>query len=142
MEIELDTENQREIMAILNKNKIDDLKKFLTQRSCINNSNQYLTYLFHAVQSAGILTVSIGQAYSNEFIVWIGVGLNTLASVLHIVTADNKKISKTLLGNLKKIKEGSYLDEAIVDTEEEAKSLSGGDGSIILRPLSKEHTAV
>lgn len=141
MEIELDIETQREIMAILNKNKIDDLKKFLTQRSCINNSNQYLTYLFHAVQSAGILTVSIGQAYSNEFIVWIGVGLNTLASVLHIVTADNKKISKTLLGNLKKIKEGSYLDEAIVDTEEEAKSLGGGDGNIVLRP-PKEHSAV
>ena len=123
MDIELDDATHREIMAILNKNKIDDLKKFLTQRSCINNSNQYLTYLFHAVQSAGILTVSIGQAYADPFVVWVGVGLNTLASVLHIITSDNKKISKTLLGNVKKIKEGSYLDESIIDTEEEAKSM-------------------
>lgn len=131
MEIELDIDTQKEILAILNKNKLDDLKKFLNQRSCINNSNQYLTYLFHAVQSAGILTVSIGQAYADPFVVWIGVGLNTLASVLHIITSDNKKISKTLLGNLKKIKEGSYLDEAIVDTEEEAKSTNGEN--VVLR---------
>jgi len=120
----IDNATQKEIIDILNKNKIDDLKRFLTKRSCINDTNQYITYLFHLVQSAGILTVSIGQAYKNEFIVWIGVGLNTFASVLHIVTADNKKISKTLLNNLKQIKENNYLDEAIVDTEEEIKSIS------------------
>ena len=115
-------DTEREIVNILNANKIDDLKRFLNKRGCINDTNQYLSYAFHLIQSAGILTVSIGQAYNDGMIVWIGVGLNTIASVIHIWTQDNRKISKTMMMNLKAIKAGNYLDEAIIDVEADEKS--------------------
>ena len=128
---------EKQVNDILNQNKIDDLNRFLSKRRCLNDSNQYMGYVFHLIQSAGILTVSIGQSYQNPMLTWIGVGLNTMASVIHIITADNKKVNKTLFHNIKNIKNNTYLDEAIIDTEDD-KSLKGSNSGIVkLQPSTR-----
>jgi len=106
-----------EIETILNNNKISDLKKFLNKRSCLNESNVYLTYLFHIIQSFGILCVSVSNSYELKYLSWIGIGLNSIASVIHIITQDNTKINKTLFTNIQKIKDNNYLDESIIDID-------------------------
>lgn len=108
------------IRNMFNKNKIDDLKKFMNKRSCINWSNQYLTYLFYFFQTAGVFSTSIGNAYKYDIMIWSGVGLNSLASFIYIVINSNSKINNTLLQNIKSIKQNNYIDEGGIEFDKKS----------------------
>ena len=71
------------IKEIFDTNTLDDLKKFLKKRECLNTTNIYLTYLFYLIQSAGILTTSIATGNNNYTFIWVGVGLNVLATLIN-----------------------------------------------------------
>ena len=73
-----------EIQTILDNNKINDLNRFLNKRQCLNTTNTYLIYLFHLVQSAGILTTSIAAGTNNKELVWVGIGLNIFATLINV----------------------------------------------------------
>jgi hypothetical protein len=103
------------IEDILNENKIEDLKKFIKQRACINQSNQWLSYTFYLFQSLGVFLVSIGNAYKNDYAIWTGVGANSLASFIYIVINSNHKINNSLYNNINKIKKNEYIDEEDIE---------------------------
>jgi hypothetical protein len=103
-----------EINTILNNNKIEDLKKFLEKRNCLNNTNQILNYLFHIIQSAGVLTTTIAAGYNIKELVWIGVGMNIVASLINIFERTNDSISKRMFKNIQAIKNGTYIDEGMM----------------------------
>ena len=112
-----------EIKKLLEDNKIDDLKRFLAKRKCLNTCNMCLLYLFHTVQSAGILTTTIAAGYDMKELVWVGVGLNILASLINIFEHNNNSMSKRLLKDIEAIRDDKYVDEgAIVDPEKDNKS--------------------
>ena len=117
-----DEETKIEILQIINKNKLDDLKRFISKRGCLNISNQYLTYLFYGLQSVGVFATSLGTSYKNEYLVWSGVGCNTLASFIYIVINSNSKINHTLFSNIKSIKNNTYIDEANLDFDKKSVS--------------------
>jgi len=110
-----DNETLEIINNLFNDNKIEDLKHFINKRSCLNTSNQYLTYLFYFFQTAGVFSVSLGQAYGNHYLTWSGVGLNSLASFIYIIINSNGKINDQLLRNIGQIKNNDYIDEGIID---------------------------
>lgn len=112
---------ENEIKHIFNQNKIQDLKKFIAKRSCLNISNQVMNYLFHIVQSAGVLTTTIAAGYNMKELVWIGVGMNILASLINIFEKTNDAISKRLLKDIHAIKNGTYVDEGIIIEDAGAK---------------------
>ena len=103
-----------EIQSILNNDKLDDLKQFISRRKCLNFCNIGLVYLFHAVQAAGILTTTIAAGYDSKEIIWVGVGLNILASLINVIEKTNSSISKHLLKDIEAIKDGTYVDESEV----------------------------
>lgn len=108
-----------EIQHIFEQNKLDDLKHFMQKRKCLNASNMALVYLFHIVQSAGILTTTIAAGYDMKVLVWVGVGLNIMASLLNVFEKTNNSMSKHLLKDINAIKEGTYVDEGtLVETVE------------------------
>ena len=112
-----------EIKQIFDTNTLNDLKKFLNKRECLNTTNIYLTYLFYFVQSAGILTTSIATGNNNYTFIWVGVGLNVLATLINTYEKINNSQSKKILKDIENIKNGNYTDEAeIIDIEEEKKS--------------------
>ena len=100
-----------EIQTIFDNNKINDLNRFLSKRQCLNTTNTYFVYLFHLVQSAGILTTSIAAGTNNTELVWIGVGLNVFATLINIYEKTNNSILSKLFNNIKLIKENNYVDE-------------------------------
>lgn len=107
-----------EIQTIFEDNKINDLKRFLSKRQCLNTANSYFVYLFHLVQSAGILTTSIAAGSNNTELVWVGVGLNIFATLINIYEKTNNSISAKLLNDIKLIKSNHYVDEGfIVETD-------------------------
>ena len=110
-----------EIDIIINNNKVTDLKRFLVRRRCLNESNTYLIYLFHLIQSIGIILTSYATATNNSNLVWIGISLNMSATLINIYEKVNNKLLKKLLFEIKAIKDGSYIDEGVlVDTENTA----------------------
>jgi hypothetical protein len=111
-----------EIQKILETNKLEDLKAFIRKRNCLNSWNIALIYLFHIVQSAGILTTTVAAGYDFKEIVWIGVGLNIIASLISVFEKTNNAISKNLLKDIQAIKDGTFVDEGIVvDSSEKEK---------------------
>jgi hypothetical protein len=103
-----------QIKKVFEENVLDDLKRFIEKRQCLNNMNMVLIYLFHIVQSAGILTTTIATGYNVREYIWIGVGLNVLASLINAFEQTNNNISKKLLQDIQSIKDGKYVDEGIV----------------------------
>ena len=100
-----------EIQNLFEKNKLEDLKHFMEKRKCLNSWNMVLIYLFHVVQSAGILTTTIAAGYDMKVIVWVGVGFNILASLINVFEKTNTGISKHLMKDIQAIKNGTYVDE-------------------------------
>ena len=114
------------INNIFDKNKIEDLNRFLKERETINKVNKYFNYAYTLFQTTGILTVSIGQSYNLSYIVWIGVSINSIATIIHIWEKTNKTISKSLLNNIKMIKNNKYIDEGYIEYDTRSSSEKNG----------------
>ena len=99
------------VRQMLEDNKVNDLRRFIDKRQCLNSANMYLIYIFHVLQAAGILTTSVAAGYSIKELVWIGVGLNVLATLITVFEQTNNNISKKLLQNIEAIQIGKYIDE-------------------------------
>lgn len=107
-----------EIKNIFDNNKLDDLKRFLKKRKCLNTSNSFLVYLFHIVQSVGILLTSYATGNNNTNLIWVGVSLNFLATLIHVFEQTNNSFLKKLMIDIKSIKDNNYIDEEeLVETE-------------------------
>jgi hypothetical protein len=125
----IDIENQ--IKYIFIENKLNDLKNFFQKRQCLNTTNQVMNYLFHIVQSAGVLTTTIAAGYDMKQLVWVGVGLNVLASLISIFEKTNDAISKKLLKDICAIKNGTYVDEGMIIDVDKKKY----DSNTLQKPL-------
>lgn len=107
-----------DIKRIFEENEINDLKRFLTKRACLNTANSYLIYLFHFIQSAGILVTSYGTGNNNQVFLWIGISLNFLATLIHVYEQKNNSILKKLMHDINLIKNENYVDEGeLIETE-------------------------
>ena len=62
----------------------------------------------------GLLTTSFAQSYNATNIVWLGIGLNSLATLIHTFKQSNNKLSQNMLDNILSIKNGKYVDEGIL----------------------------
>ncbi len=74
------------------------------------------------VQTSGILLTTIAAGYDIKALVWVGAGVNALASLIKIFETTNNSILKKLMVDIKKIRDGTYVDEGVlVEGEEEKK---------------------
>jgi len=84
------------IQSIFNDNVISDLQRFMKKRQCLNDTNMVFIYLFHIVQTAGILTTTIAAGTNAKTYIWLGIGLNLFASLINVFEQTNNNISKKL----------------------------------------------
>jgi len=107
-----------EIKEIFETQKLDDLKSMMARRRCLNTTNNVLIYLYHLVQSAGILTSSVAAGFNNQTLIWVGISLNIFASLIHVYEKTNNSIMRRLLYDIKSIKDGNYVAESeLVDVD-------------------------
>jgi hypothetical protein len=109
-----------QIKVIMDENTLEDLKSLMARRHSLNRCNVCLIYVFHFVQSAGILTTTIATGYSLTYLIWVGVGLNVLASLLNVYEKTNANLLKTYLKDIDAIKNGTFTDEGSVEKPTEA----------------------
>ncbi len=116
--INMNTDN--EIKEIFDNNRVSDLKRFIKRRQCLNSCNVIMSYLFYFVQSAGILSTTIGTGYNIKELIWSGIGLNIVASLCHSYEQVNNNISTKLMKNIQNIKNNTYVDEDTMATLDES----------------------
>jgi len=109
-----------QIQTLLEDHQLDELKQFISRRTCLNQCNLFLIYFFHLVQSAGILTTTIGTGYNLPYLIWVGVGLNIVASLLNIYEKNNANLLKKLEEEINDIREGKPVEEATIEDTTEA----------------------
>ncbi len=113
------------INKIFEENQFNDLIRFMKKRQCLNTSNMYLKYLFHLVQAAGILTTTIATGQNYTYLIWVGVGMNVTASLIHSLEQINNSMSQKLLKDILAIKENKYVDEGVlIETDKQKESNS------------------
>jgi hypothetical protein len=107
-----------QIQTLMDENTLEDLKSLMARRYNLNRCNVCLIYVFHFVQSAGILTTTIATGYSLTYLIWVGVGLNVLASLLNVYEKTNANLLKTYLKDIDAIKAGTFTDEGGIEKPE------------------------
>lgn len=124
----MNTEVSLEIKKILDNNTQDDLTRFLNKRKCLNTTNYYLIYLFHLIQSSGIFVTSFAASNNNQYLIWVGIALNFIASIINVYEKTNNNILKKLMNDIKAIKEGSYIDEGeMIETPDKKDSTTDSE---------------
>ena len=103
-----------EIRIIFEENKMSDLKRFMSKRQRLNAANGWLIYLFHVFQSAGILTTTIATGYNVRELIWVGVGLNVVSTLMNVFEKINTSISTKLMKDITSIREDKYVDEGTI----------------------------
>ena len=106
-----------EIRIIFEQNKIEDLKRFMNKRQRLNAVNTWLIYAFHVFQSAGILTTTIATGYNLREMIWVGVGLNVISTLMNVFEKINTSISTKLMKDITSIREDKYVDEGTIVNE-------------------------
>ena len=122
----MDTEKvDTQIKIIFDKNKLNDLNKFMNKRQCLNSCNIYMLYLFHLISSVGVLTTSLGASLNNNTYIWAGIGLNMLAGLIQIYEKINYSQLKKLMADIESIKNNKYIDESnLVDIDKDFQRLN------------------
>jgi hypothetical protein len=112
-----------QIQNILDTNEIKGLKEFIQKQKCLNQCNVVLSYFFHIIQSAGILVTTIATGYNQTEIIWLGVGLNILASLLNVFEKTNNSMMNKLTIDIQAIKDGVFITETpLIDDDEEKEN--------------------
>ena len=104
-----------EIKNIIEQNKIYNLKNFIKRRQRLNVCNGFLSYFFNIVQAGGIFVTTISAGCNIEDLVWVGIGLNVLATLIYSFQDTNSHISRELLDDITDIK-NEYLTEVIIES--------------------------
>jgi hypothetical protein len=111
-----------DIQKLLQTNKVDDLKRFLKKRQCLNSFNCVFMYAFHIVQAAGVLTTTIAAGYDMKELVWVGASMNIVATLIQVFEKTNESVSKTLMQNINDIRTGTYVDEGMIAPDDDKKA--------------------
>ena len=107
-----------QIQDLFDKNELNDLKDFFKRKDFLNNWNVYLSYIFHALQSSGILVTTISAGYGTTSLIWVGFSLNAAATLIHVFEKNNNEIITKLTDDIKHIKDGTYVDQSqLVDDD-------------------------
>jgi len=111
-----------EIQKLFKSNKIEDLKRFMRKRQCLNSYNCVFMYAFHVVQAAGILTTTIAAGYDVKELVWVGASMNVIATLIQVFEKTNESVSKTMMKNIEDIRNGTYVDEGMIMPDDDKKT--------------------
>ena len=111
---------QIQIDKIFDANRVGDLNRFIKKRQCLNFTNMMFSYLFHIVQTSGIIITTVAAGYNEKYLVWVGAGISSIASLIKVFEGANNAMLKKLLNDIKAIKNGTYIDEGLLVDDDKA----------------------
>jgi GTP:adenosylcobinamide-phosphate guanylyltransferase len=67
------------------------------------------------------LTTTVAAGYNFKELIWVGVGLNIVATIINAFEKTNSSVSKGLLKDINAIRDGTYVDESSIEMPEMKK---------------------
>lgn len=104
---------ETQIKDIFEKNKVDDLNRFIAKRAMLNKFTAFLMYGSYIFQSTGIFVTTVATGYSFPELTWVGIGLNMMSTLMIVFEKINVSISTRILKDIQAIKDGTYVDEGV-----------------------------
>ena len=81
-------------------------------------------YIFHFVQSLGIFATTLSASIQIQEIIWVGIGLNCIASLIYIYEQLNNKIQFKLKNDIIAIMSNKYMFETpLADPNADVESI-------------------
>ena len=105
--------SETQIKDIFEKNKVDDLNRFIAKRASLNKFTAFLMYGSYIFQSTGIFVTTVATGYSFPELTWVGIGLNMMSTLMIVFEKINVSISTRILKDIQNIKDGTYVDEGV-----------------------------
>ena len=102
-----------QIKDIFEKNKVDDLNRFIAKRASLNKFTAFLMYGSYIFQSTGIFVTTVATGYKFPELTWVGIGLNMMSTLMIVFEKINVSISTRILKDIQNIKDGTYVDEGV-----------------------------
>jgi hypothetical protein len=102
-----------QIKDIFEKNRVDDLNRFIAKRAVLNKFTAFLMYGSYIFQSTGIFVTTVATGYSFPELTWVGIGLNMMSTLMIVFEKINVSISTRILKDIQNIKDGTYVDEGV-----------------------------
>jgi hypothetical protein len=102
-----------QIKDIFEKNKVDDLNRFIAKRAVLNKFTAFLMYGSYIFQSTGIFVTTVATGYKFPELTWVGIGLNMMSTLMIVFEKINVSISTRILKDIQSIKDGTYVDEGV-----------------------------
>ena len=100
-----------------------------------------MIYLFHIMQTTGILLSTVATGNDMKVLMWIGISFNCVASLLAIFEKNNVAVSKKLLRDIDAIKNHTYVDESVLEADVEAVPTKSSPSGPARQP-SQDETGV
>ena len=107
----INSDNYIKIKKILDDKELEYLTKFITNIEILNCWNSYSIYIFHFIQSSGLIISSYGTSQKNTNLLWYGIGLNMIATLIHIYEKINDGKIKKLNKQVLEIKNGTFIKD-------------------------------
>ena len=111
--VQLPDTTDTQIKHIFEKNKVDDLSRFIAKRAALNKFTAFLMYGSYIFQSTGIFVTTVATGYSFPELTWVGIGLNMMSTLMIVFEKINVSISTRILKDIQAIKDGTYVDEGV-----------------------------
>ena len=109
-----DTNVKISLKKIVGENIVRDLNRFYKTREINNSANMVFIYLVHIVQTAGIFITSLSTGMGYTGLVWAGIALNAIASLIQIFEKIGESNSKRIMLDIEAILNHKYVDESPV----------------------------
>jgi hypothetical protein len=89
-----------QIKNMLEKTEMQELEINVKHASSLHQANIIIAYIFHIFQSIGIMTTTVAAGYGRNEFIWLGIGLNAIASLFHVIEKQNESLHKKLIKDI------------------------------------------
>lgn len=96
---------------MLNKRKVEDLRRFLAQSESLSKTNYSLTYLFITLYGIGLFISAYATSTNDMTMNWVGLAINIFAQIIYATEKVNNAMLKQLQSDIGAIKDGTYVEQ-------------------------------
>ena len=94
---------------MLNKRKVEDLRRFLTQSDSLTKTNYSLTYMFITLYGIGLFISAYATSMNDKTMHWVGLAINIFAQIIYATEKVNNAVLEQLQSEIGAIKDGTFV---------------------------------
>ena len=94
---------------MLNKRKVEDLRRFLAQSESLTKTNYSLTYMFITLYGIGLFISAYATSMNDKTMHWVGLAINIFAQIIYSTEKVNNAVLEQIQSDIGAIKNGTFI---------------------------------